>query len=157
MADQNDTRTDAPVDVEPKLRDPSVPANALVGDEAVYDGNVMEPQVDVVQEDVPAQNMADPAPPVETVPVNEMYVQTDRVITDTSDPLALQIPDAGRGTLDLPIHVLARGTYDQQVEAGTAAEVTPENSPTAQATGDGADEAMSPSTGSDPAVARADA
>lgn len=135
--DSADGRADEPVvhtpasnegaqtaDVTPKLTDPSAADNALVGDEAVYE-HVREVEPEVVQEDVPAQLPPEPSKAAETVPVNEVYVALDEVILDPSSPLAVQIPDAGRGGLDLPIHVLARGTYDQQVESGAAAEVKP--------------------------------
>lgn len=139
--------------VEPKLTDVSAAENALVGDEAVQ-GARYEPEAEVVREDVQAQLPPEPSKPAETVPVNEFYMQMDQVVTDPSSPEAVQIPDAGRGTLDLPVHVLARGTYDQQVESGLAAELTPENSPTAQATGGDNEEPYSPSAENDPAMAR---
>lgn len=132
-------------DVKTKLTDPSAAENALVGDEAVYE-HVREVEVENVQEDVQAQLPAEPSKPAETVPVNEFYVSVDEVITDPSSPLAVQIPDAGRGTLDLPAHVLARGTYDQQVEAGMAAELK----------GDDDDSGSAPSVDNDPSVRAAD-
>src|SRR5688572_18075124 len=80
----------------------------LVGDENLPEAR--EPKVDVVDEAVDAQV----APPREAdsdkVQVHEVAVSVDEVITDPSSPLAVQVPDAGRGSLDLPIHALANGT-----------------------------------------------
>jgi hypothetical protein len=76
----------------------------LVGDDEIAD--VVDAGVDVVQETVPAQvtqpRESDPA----EVHVHEVTVATDEVITDTSDPRAVQVPDAGRSPLQtsgLPI------------------------------------------------------
>lgn len=52
---------------------------------------------------VPAQ-VTGPAPePVREVVVHETRVRADRVITDASDPLAVQVPEAGRGNALTPI------------------------------------------------------
>ena len=83
---------------------------STVGDENM---EPRKPSVEVNQESVPAQVMGQPAPAVETVPVHETYVALDRVITDTSDPLAVQIPDAGRGDPSLPIHSISGPTVEQ--------------------------------------------
>ena len=85
--------------------------NKLVGDENLPEPR--EPQVSVVKEEVDAQV----APPREAdsdkVNVHEVAVATDEVITDPNSPLAVQVPDAGRGSLDLPIHQLAQPTAEQ--------------------------------------------
>lgn len=78
---------------------------ALVGDENLPEAREVE--VDVVNERVPAQVVAQAGPPVSEVIVHETRVTLDEVITDPSSPLAVQIPDAGRGSLGLPIHQLS--------------------------------------------------
>lgn len=91
---------------------PSVaaPEASTIGDENM---EVREPTVEVNSDSVTAQVMGGPAQVVDTVPVHETYVATDAVITDTSDPLAVQIPDAGRGDATLPIHGLSQPTVEQ--------------------------------------------
>lgn len=86
-------------------------ANAQVGDENL--APVHEVEVDVNKDSVPAQVAATDVKPVETVQVHETNVKLDRVITDPSSPEAVQIPDAGRGSLDLPIHGLDAPTPEQ--------------------------------------------
>jgi hypothetical protein len=80
----------------------------LVGDENLPEAR--EPEIDQNTEPVDAQV----SPPREKesgkVNVHETAVQTDVVITDPSAPEAVQVPDAGRGSLELPIHRLAAGT-----------------------------------------------
>jgi hypothetical protein len=85
---------------------------ALVGDEAVNE-HVHKVEPDVVEESVDAQVVAQPEAPSSTVNVHETSVQLDTVITDPSSPLAVQVPDAGRGSLDLPIHGLAAPTVEE--------------------------------------------
>lgn len=97
-----------------------VVGEALVGDEAVREAGT-RPEAEVVQEDQPAQKMPKErfsADADDSVPVHETYVQMDRVILDPSSPEAVQIPDAGIGFLDLPIHALADGTPEEKFEAG---------------------------------------
>lgn len=96
---------------------------ATVGDEAV-NAHVREVDVNTVKEDVPAQVVAKPIDASATVPVHEVSVTLDTVITDPSDPLAVQIPDAGRGFLDLPIHALDAPTPEQALADGSADEAT---------------------------------
>jgi hypothetical protein len=86
---------------QPKV---AVPANALVGDDAKLDPR--EADVDVNKDSVPAQTTGAPAVEVDTVYVHETSVQLDEVITDPHSPLAVQVPDEGRGFLNLPIHGL---------------------------------------------------
>lgn len=83
--------------------------NALIGDEAV-NAEVHEVEVDVHTDSVPAQVNRQKVTPVEESFVHETYVRLDEVITDPNDPRAVQIPDAGRGSLELPIHRLDAGT-----------------------------------------------
>lgn len=77
----------------------------LVGDEEVQ-AEVREPTQEVEKEPVAAQASPDREKPSSEVPVHETRVKLDEVITDPSSPLAVQVPDAGRGSLDLPIHQL---------------------------------------------------
>lgn len=123
MTDQTDTSpAAAPADVKPEgvtqappapnpvtesLVQPEVaaPANALIGD--ANQPAPREVTVQVNQDSVDAQTTGAPAVVPTQVYVHETSVQMDEVITDPNSPLAVQIPDAGRGTLDLPIHQLA--------------------------------------------------
>lgn len=75
-----------------------------VGDENLAD--VHEVEVDTNKESVAAQVAQPREKDAKNVPVHETSVKLDEVITDPSDPRAVQIPDAGRGSLDLPIHSL---------------------------------------------------
>lgn len=84
--------------------DVAAPANALIGDDNL---KPRDPEVEQINESVPAQVMGKDVVPVDTVKVTETRVALDEVITDPSSPLAVQIPDAGRGSLNLPIHRLA--------------------------------------------------
>lgn len=96
-----------------EVKDDIVPTPAeVVAQEAKTVGDddlpeAREPQADVRQEEVAAQVVqpreADPS----TVSVHEVVVTTDEVIKDPSSPLAVQVPDAGRGDSSLPIHALA--------------------------------------------------
>lgn len=65
-----------------------------------------EATVDVVKEQVAAQVVQPREPDADHVNVHEVSVQLDEVITDPASPLAVQVPDEGRGFLDLPIHRL---------------------------------------------------
>lgn len=78
---------------------------ALVGDDNVSPPR--EPDFNVNQESVPAQVAPARQPESKTVEAHEVIVKLDEVITDPSSPEAVQIPDAGRGFLDLPIHAVA--------------------------------------------------
>jgi hypothetical protein len=94
---------------------------ALVGDEAVNE-HVHKVEPDTVEESVDAQVVATPQPAADKVNVHETSVQLDTVITDPSSPLAVQVPDAGRGSLDLPIHGLNAPTVEE-VFASKAASI----------------------------------
>lgn len=100
VVEERPNAADVPVDTvvaqEPKL----------VGDE---DTQVVDHRVDVTQEQVPAQVTQPREGDNDKVNVHEVSVQTDEVITDTSDPRAVQVPDAGRSPLldaGLPIAAL---------------------------------------------------
>lgn len=103
----------------------------VVGDENV---EVYEGEVEVNTESVPAQVSQPREDAAAEVPVHEVHVATDEVITDTSNPLAVQIPDAGRGSLDLPIHALGNGTPESvfAAEASEAEEADEEPSAPAE-------------------------
>lgn len=92
------------------MADTTPPQTEVVAQEAktVGDENlsVREPDTQVNAEQVPAQVAQPREGDSDTVNVHETSVTTDTVITDPSDPLAVQVPDAGRGSLDLPIHRL---------------------------------------------------
>lgn len=113
MPDSN--KTTKPAEVVPAQPEISKGQPKTVGDEAVQ---AREPQFDVFKDEVPAQVAGVPDEPSSSVKVHEVSVTTDTVITDTSDPLAVQIPDAGRGSLDLPIHALANKTPEQIFAGG---------------------------------------
>ena len=109
-------------EIKPDLPEVAAPENATIGDEGL-EARTVEPEV--VKEDVQAQVMGAPAKPVETVKVHETSVALDEFITDPNHPLAVIVPDAGRGSLDLPIHGLAAKTPEQVFadEAGSVSEV----------------------------------
>lgn len=126
MSDQTDTapytsdeakvaaeeRVSEPTPAAASIEQPGITAaeNAQIGDENL--APVHEVEVDVNKESVPAQVAAPETKPVTEVYVHETSVKLDRVITDPSSPEAVQIPDAGRGDLSLPIHDLDNGTVE---------------------------------------------
>ena len=85
----------------------NAPENALVGEDTEVARNA---DVSVLAEEVPAQTTGPAAVVADTVAVHETAVAVDKVITDPHSPEAVQIPDAGRGSLDLPIHALGNPT-----------------------------------------------
>lgn len=100
------------------LPDVAAPKNALIGDENLPDAR--EPGVDVNTDSVPAQTTGKPAEEVTKVYVHETNVTLDEVITDPHSPLAVQIPDAGRGSLDLPIHALTKDGVEAYFDKANA-------------------------------------
>jgi len=78
-----------------------------------------EPTAEVVQEQVAAQVAQPREGDADKVNVHETVVHTDTVITDPSDPLAVQVPDAGRGSLVLPAHALDAETPEQVFAGGS--------------------------------------
>lgn len=117
MADEKATDTQAPAVVAQEAK--------KVGDSEVQE-SVHKVEVEVTKEQVAAQVSQPREADSDKVNVHESYVAMDRVITDPSDPLAVQVPDAGRGDLSLPIHALDAGTPEEQFskEAGSAEEKT---------------------------------
>ncbi len=90
---------------------------ATIGDENMAP---REPTYQVTEEKVDAQVSPPRQDAAAKVDVHEVFVQVDEVITDPSSPLAVQIPDAGRGFLDLPIHALANGSPEDQFKSAKA-------------------------------------
>src|SRR5690349_16404874 len=92
------------------MADTTPPQTEVVAQEAktVGDENleVREPDVQVKSDQEDAQVAQPREGDADKVNVHEVSVTTDTVITDPSSPLAVQVPDAGRGSLDLPIHRL---------------------------------------------------
>jgi hypothetical protein len=107
MADKKNTKeqetTPAPAE-ETLLNLVAAPEGALIGDENIPPAGDVD--VQTVNRDVPAQVTGKPAVTVETVKESGTFVRLDEVITDPNDPRGVQIPDAGRGSLDLPFHRL---------------------------------------------------
>lgn len=97
----------------------AAPANALIGDEAVQ-GAAKDVEVNVDTAAVPAQVIGKPSAPVKESPVNETYVKVDHAVLDPNSPEAVQIPDAGRGTTNLPIQGVAKGEKAEDVFAREA-------------------------------------
>lgn len=110
---------------QPQVEEPQVEESPSVTPEApvitaqeaktVGDENLTtrEPDYVVVQDQVDAQVVQPREGDHDKVNVHEVHVQLDEVITDPASPLAVQVPDAGRGSLDLPIHSLAGQTVEQ--------------------------------------------
>lgn len=118
MADDTTTETapvEAPAPKEEEAIVPSMPTITAQESKTVGDDEMEARAADigVTKEEVPAQVMQPREGDSDTVHVHEVYVVTDEIITDPSSPLAVQIPDAGRGTLDLPIHRLNNGTVEE--------------------------------------------
>lgn len=103
---------------------------ALVGDEAVQ-AAAKDVEPEVVSENVSAQVAPKRESDPKQVPVHETVVATDTVITDPSSPEAVQVPDAGRGSTDLPIHQLAEPKPEDvfSSEASKSEDPEPESQP----------------------------
>lgn len=114
-----------------------VPQSTIVAQESktVGDDNLeaREPTAQVTSETTAAQVSPPREDAAAEVPVHEVYVATDTVITDPSDPLAVQVPDAGRGDASLPIHDLAGPTVEQVFADTASEESTPSNEEREQA------------------------
>lgn len=97
-----------------------LPENALVGDEQVY---AVDPAPEYHE-----YKSEDDAQGGGKVNVHEVAVNVDKVVLDPDSPEAVQIPDAGRGPTDLPIHQLAQPSPEQKFASGDAdTEVTEED------------------------------
>lgn len=100
---------------------------ALIGDEAVAGAaHKVEPEVNDTTVD--AQVAPERQAAADKVSVREVSVQMDRAVLDPSSPEAVQIPDAGRGSLDLPIHRLNAQTVED-VFRGDSGDSQPEPAP----------------------------
>lgn len=106
MADEN---------ITPPVPDVTAQEAKTVGDENLEE--VRKVPVEVTEEQVDAQVVQPREGDSDKVNVHEVSVQLDEVITDPSSPLAVQVPDAGRGSLDLPTHRLAEGTVQEKFDA----------------------------------------
>ena len=92
-----------------------------VGDENTAD--VVDVSVDTTDKAVPAQVATEREKDAAKVNVSETVVATDEVITDPSDPRAVQVPDAGRGDATTPIaNAYREGERPEDVFAREAAE-----------------------------------
>jgi hypothetical protein len=111
MADKT-TDTTVPTPEMPMV---SAQEAKTIGDSEAY---VIEPSIN--QSEVPAMVVQAREPDSDVVHVHEVMIATDQVITDPSSPLAVQIPDAGRGSLDLPMHQLGEGTVEAKFDAANA-------------------------------------
>jgi hypothetical protein len=99
---------------------PEVPEVTAQESKTVGDENLPEPrevEVDVNKDQVEAMRVQPREPDAAYVPVHETSITIDTVITDPSSPLAVQIPDAGRGTMSLPITGLNEGTVEERFAA----------------------------------------
>ena len=105
-------------DITPEIPQVVAQDAKVVGD---ADLAAREPQATIVQQQVAAQVAQPREGAVDKVNVHEVYIAIDEVITDPSSPLAVQVPDAGRGSLSLPMHAL-NGPTPEQVFAAAADE-----------------------------------
>lgn len=100
MADTDTTTTQT----DPPTVSPPVPDGASTAESTA---SVTDPEGPVsVQRTTgtaTAQVQGPPAAPQSQVPVHETHVRADRVITDTSDDLAVQVPPHGQGDALTPI------------------------------------------------------
>jgi len=113
MADETTTTTDTTAADTTSAVTPAAPVTPVTP--PLPDGaSATEPSAAVTDPDGPvsvqvtsgtttAQVQGTPAAPQSVVPVHETHVKADRVITDTSDPLAVQVPPQGRGDALTPI------------------------------------------------------
>lgn len=91
---------------------PEVPEVTAQKSKTVGDENMPAPrevEVEVNKDKVDAMRVQAREPDAAYVPIHETSITVDTVITDPSSPLAVQIPDAGRGTMMLPITGLNQG------------------------------------------------
>ncbi len=91
---------------------PEVPEVTAQKSKTIGDENMPAPrevEIDVNKDKVQAMRVQAREPDARYVPIHETSITVDTVITDPSSPLAVQIPDAGRGTMMLPITGLNEG------------------------------------------------
>jgi hypothetical protein len=99
MTDETTTPATAPA--TPVAAAPAPPVNVVNAVPAADPVN--ETGVTVTSGSVTAQVTGPPEPVKLTQPVYEAHFQSDRVITDTSDPLAVQVPAASPDDAFTPI------------------------------------------------------
>lgn len=109
-------------DITPPQTEVTAQDAKTVGDDNL---SVREPDVQVNEEQVAAQVVQPREGDSDKVNVHETSITTDTVITDPSDPLAVQVPDAGRGSLDLPIHALNGPLVEDVFKAEASADEKP--------------------------------
>ena len=100
-----------------KVEDVVAKAQLPVGDHVSVGGVADEVgEVEVVTQD--AQVAPGIAASQGGEPVQEVYVLTDKVVTDPEGPYGVQIPSAAVNDVTLPIHALAGGTPEDQISRG---------------------------------------
>lgn len=107
-------------DITPQVPEVTAQKQKTVGDE-----NLPEPrevEVDVNKDRVKTMRVQQREPDAAYAPVHETSITIDTVITDPASPLAVQIPDAGRGTMLLPITGLNEGTVEERFAAAAEEE-----------------------------------
>lgn len=102
MSADDFTYTDEPREEAPATEATAAGAAPLPS-HAVEESPVHEPEVSVDDEAVDAQVKGPDQEPSTTTTVHETRVSVDKVITDPSDPLAVQVPPEGRGNALTPI------------------------------------------------------
>jgi hypothetical protein len=110
-----------------------VQEGALVGDEEV-NKHVHKVEPEVVSEET-TQKYAPATQQQSVYPVHETSVRLDTVVTDPSSPEAVQIPDAGRGSSDLPIHLLTGETPNEALDNVAEVDVSDEDREEAASSG----------------------
>jgi hypothetical protein len=116
-------KTEEKAPMENSIPTPEAPAVTAqeaktIGEVSSEDSYTVEPSTN--QGEVAAQVMQPREADSDVVHVHEVMIATDRVITDPSSPLAVQIPEEGRGSLDLPMHRLGGGTVEDKFRAADA-------------------------------------
>lgn len=108
---------------------------AKVGDDNMPDPReaTVDVNTDAQDAQVVAKRDADPS----KVYVHETSIQLDEVITDPSSPLAVLVPDAGRGSLTLPIHGLDAPRPDDVFAKEAKSESTPSDEDRQKAASEG--------------------
>jgi hypothetical protein len=121
----------------PALPPVAAPENAAIGDENIPAADGFQ-NIEVNDEAAVVPRTGPDYKVHGEVPVFEVHVQTDRVITDPNDPLAVQVPDAGRGDARLPIHAHVNARTVEEIfseQASESADVSAEDRAKASADG----------------------
>lgn len=104
--------TSDPDDVRVPVAPVAVAKNARVGDENQREPRKVEAEIVSEDQKLPVVDREVVFP--DTTPVHETYVQLDVVDVEAG----VDIPDAGRGFLDLPIHQLVQKSPEERIAAG---------------------------------------